>query len=276
MTAYNREKYIADAIESVLASSYSNFELIIVDDCSIDNTVKIALEYAACDSRLMVFINESNMGDYRNRNKASQYAKGKYIKYVDSDDMIYPNTLEYMVLQMEQHPEAGFGVSSRTESKCKIYSPLQAYYTHFYVHGLLDNGPTAVIIHRTRFIECGGFKEIRNVSDYDLWLRMAAKYPVVEMPKGLIYWREHNLQEINLAPKYYLEYNLKIIRQNVLATVCPLSKSQKREILYKLSKQTFISIVKEFIKQKNFKYFTYLIKVNFLNLDKANLKMFTL
>src|ERR1700682_441555 len=117
MTAYNREKYIGEAIESVLASSYANFELIIVDDCSKDNTVKIAKAYAEKDSRIKVFVNEKNLGDYLNRNRAAELAQGKYIKYLDSDDLIYYYALEVMVKYMEKFPDAGFGLSSLPDYK---------------------------------------------------------------------------------------------------------------------------------------------------------------
>ncbi len=66
MTVYNREKYIAEAIESVLASSYTNFELIIVDDGSKDHSVEIAQKYEAQDHRIKVYVNEQNLGDYSN------------------------------------------------------------------------------------------------------------------------------------------------------------------------------------------------------------------
>src|SRR5258706_13206257 len=97
MTAFNREKYIADAIESVLASSYENFELIIVDDASSDNTVAIASQFAEKDKRIRIYVNEKNVGDYPNRNKAAGYAQGKYINYVDADDKLYYYGLEVMV-----------------------------------------------------------------------------------------------------------------------------------------------------------------------------------
>ena len=86
MTSYNREKYIGFAIESVLASTYTNWELIIVDDGSIDKTVEIAQQYEKKDGRIRFYRNEKNLGDYPNRNKAASYAGGKYIKYVDADD----------------------------------------------------------------------------------------------------------------------------------------------------------------------------------------------
>ena len=81
MTAYNRELYIAEAIESVLASTYQDFELIIVDDGSKDKTVAIAKKYESKDSRVKVFVNEQNLGDYPNRNKAASFASGKDIKH---------------------------------------------------------------------------------------------------------------------------------------------------------------------------------------------------
>src|SRR5665647_2829415 len=93
MTAYNREKYNEEAIESVLTSSYNNWELIIVDDCSKDSTVDIAEKYARLDKRVHVYKNERNLGQFGNRNKAASYAKGVYLKYVDSDDIIYPLSL---------------------------------------------------------------------------------------------------------------------------------------------------------------------------------------
>lgn len=97
MTAYNREKYISQSIESVLSSTHNDFELIIVDDCSKDKTVEIAKWYEKTDSRIRVYVNEENLGDYPNRKKAVTFASGKYIKYLDSDDIMYPSCLETMV-----------------------------------------------------------------------------------------------------------------------------------------------------------------------------------
>ena len=76
MTAYNREKYIAEAIESVLASTFQDFELIIVDDCSRDHTVEIVRRYTS-DPRLQVHVNEKNLGDYPNRNRAASLVQNR-------------------------------------------------------------------------------------------------------------------------------------------------------------------------------------------------------
>ena len=99
MTAYNREIYIAQAIESVLQSTYTNFELIIVDDGSTDSTLSIAKKYAEADERVYVYQNETNLGDYNNRNRAASLAKGMLYKYLDSDDVIYPCSIEIIILK---------------------------------------------------------------------------------------------------------------------------------------------------------------------------------
>ena len=110
MTSYNRSALIGEAVESVLDSGYSSFELIIVDDASTDDTVAIAQAYACKDDRIKVFVNEINIGDYLNRNKAASYATGKYLKYVDSDDKLLKGGLQYCVACMEQNAKADWAM----------------------------------------------------------------------------------------------------------------------------------------------------------------------
>jgi glycosyltransferase involved in cell wall biosynthesis len=260
MTAYNREKYIAEAIESVLSSTYKNFELIIVDDKSSDKTLDIAKSYENEDNRIKVYINENNLGDYPNRNTASTYANGKYIKYVDSDDMIFSNTLEIMVMEMEQRPNAGFGFSSRINTSTKSFSPIEAYRCHFFERGILDIGPTSIIYRREKFEEVGKFKSLRNVSDLDLNLRMAARFEVIELKKDLIYWREHPGQEIRLDPDKYLEYGLQIIQNIIDDPKCPLLDSEKKIVITKTKRIYANHILQSIIKKGNMKkYLSYWI-----------------
>jgi glycosyltransferase involved in cell wall biosynthesis len=199
MTAYNRENYISSAIESVLASTYNNFELIIVDDCSADSTVEIANSYAAKDSRITIISNDQNLGDYPNRNKAASYARGKYLKYLDSDDMIMPWSIEIMVYCMEHFPNAALGISSnKTENMIypKLISPVQAYRSYYYANRILSVGPTGTIIRRDVFSQIGGFSGENYIGDIELWLLISQKYSVLYLPPGLIYWREHEGQQI--------------------------------------------------------------------------------
>ena len=90
-------KFFDEMLRSVTRQTYQNWELIVVDDQSRDRSVEIAQSYAAKDARIKVYVNEVNLGDYPNRNRAASYARGKYLKYVDADDMIYPYGLEQLV-----------------------------------------------------------------------------------------------------------------------------------------------------------------------------------
>jgi glycosyltransferase involved in cell wall biosynthesis len=198
MTAYNREKYIAEAMESVLASTFKDFELIIVDDCSKDRTIEIARHYET-DSRVRVYLNEKNLGDYPNRNRAAELARGKYLKYVDADDLIYPHGLSVMVDSMERFPSAGLGLALPQDADKPYPFPLSskaAYEKHFFHHYILYKAPLSAIIQREAFREVGGFSTSEGPrSDAEMWLRMAARFDVLLMPNGLVWWRAHEEQE---------------------------------------------------------------------------------
>lgn len=91
---YNCAKYIAIAIESVQNQSYQNWEMLIQDDCSIDNSFEIAKSYEICDSRIKVEVNAKNSGAAITRNNAIERSKGEYLAFLDSDDLWLPNKLE--------------------------------------------------------------------------------------------------------------------------------------------------------------------------------------
>lgn len=251
MTAYNREKYISESIESVLASTYTNFELIIVDDASRDRTVGIAKNYAAKDARIKIFVNDINLGDYPNRNKAASYATGKYIKYVDADDLIYPWGLAILVDCMERFPGVGWGLCSLDQDINNIFpfqlSPAEAYHYHYLGPGLFHKAPLSSIIKKQVFDEAGGFGNIRMAGDNEMWHRLAQKYPVLLMCQGIVWYRKHDSQEINDLKKYLLVYDkikFKYLRDND----CPLDKTTAEALLgkYKLEikKHIILSVAK--------------------------------
>lgn len=238
MTVYNREKYIAEAIESVLASSYAHFELIIVDDQSTDQSVEIARKYEQHDSRIKVYVNEKNLGQFQNRNKAATYANGKYIKYLDSDDLIYPHGLQVMVWAIEQFPEAAFAVSYPKPEDTTPYpiqlSPQQAYYEQFLESGVMDIGPSGIIFNRQRFAESGGFAESGYVgNDNEILFRLAQKHPIVKMPTSLVWWRRHDNQAIGagITSNEYLFNHFKLILSFLKHQDCPLSETDQQKAI---------------------------------------------
>jgi glycosyltransferase involved in cell wall biosynthesis len=255
MTAYNREKYIAEAIESVMASTYQNWELIIVDDCSTDHTVKIARSYKAKDNRIRVYVNEKNLGDYPNRNQAASYAKGKYLKYVDADDIIYRHGLEIIVDNMEQFPEAGWGIMSQRQFSHLPYPILlgsDELYRHHYMHKrpLLNKAPLSVVIKKELFDMVGGFEKVRHFGDVELWHRLALNHDAVIMQDGIVWWRGHNDQE---SSKKFLKVNtffesMKMIENNINLNECRLSKEEKQLVINSLKnrkRRYFIKLLKQ-------------------------------
>ena len=76
VTVYNREAYLAETLRSILNSTFQDFEIVVVDDCSSDRSVDIARQFASKDNRIVVHVNKKNLGDYHNRNKAASLAKG--------------------------------------------------------------------------------------------------------------------------------------------------------------------------------------------------------
>jgi len=232
MTAYNREDFIAEAIESVLASSYKNFELIVVDDCSQDSSIAIARKYEDLDNRVKVFINVKNLKDYPNRNKAATYAKGKYIKYLDSDDLIYPWGLEIMVFCMEKYPTTALGLISynfKDKSKLPLLLSSKEAFNQFYFKGsLIACGPSSSIIRRDVFESLGGFSGKPYIGDTELWFRIAAIHSIVALPLDLIWWREHENQQFKEGEKYYEKNNYKLFLSFLEDSNCPLNDYEKK------------------------------------------------
>ncbi len=249
MTAYNREKYIAEAIASVLSSTYQNFELIIVDDCSIDKTAEIANKFASTDDRVSVYINEKNLGDYPNRNKAAGYAKGKYIKYCDSDDKLFDWTLGYCVEMMEKYPEAGMAILKLDKNLNKeLVGSREAIQYNFFQNQILQIGPSGTMLRKIAFEKVGYYKADYGVpSDMYFNLKMAATFPIVLLEKEFFFYRIHDGQELNNLYSYVC-YDYKYLHDALKIDDFPLSQTQKIFLLKK-ARQSFIEMFVQYLKK---------------------------
>jgi glycosyltransferase involved in cell wall biosynthesis len=107
MPAYNTEKYIAEAIESILDQNYPHFELLICDDGSTDGTLDIVKKYGAKDPRIKYFYNKKNIGNLKTTNFLFDQCIGKYICVQDSDDISDKNRLEYLLIELESNIKLG-------------------------------------------------------------------------------------------------------------------------------------------------------------------------
>jgi glycosyltransferase involved in cell wall biosynthesis len=234
ITVYNRERYVAEAVESVLAQTMRDFEVIIVDDASTDGSAKIVEKYAGLDSRVRFFRNDRNLGDFPNRRRAAEHARGQYLKYVDSDDLIYPHSLAIMAEAMEGNPDAALALGhSEPDEDCPYpwkLTPAEAWRKQFLGRGCLDSGPTAAIIRRDAFFEIGGFGDWGVLNDADLWYRMSARWPVVLLAPGLVWWRRHERQEFtkNNAAMVYLERGFALTVERLSSPECPLTAAERK------------------------------------------------
>jgi glycosyltransferase involved in cell wall biosynthesis len=244
MTSYNREAFIAEAIESVLASTYQHFELIITDNCSTDKTTEIADRYAAKDARIRVYKNKENIGQFPNRNYAASLARGEYLKYLDSDDKIYPFGLAILVKRAVEYPEAGLIISTPVLDEKLPYPELltsqEAYRQYFLTDGFPSVGPSFILIKKTAFDEVKGFTVPSYAgTDTEFLLRIAALYPVVKAEYGTVWYRQHEGQEIQVAFKNY-EYELqefRVFSRLLNDANCPLTTAEKQLALEKLKKR---------------------------------------
>ncbi len=258
MTAYNREKLIPFAIESVLASTYTNFELIIVDDRSKDKTFEVCEGFAARDQRIRLYRNEINLGDYANRNRAAEYANGKYIKYVDADDAIYYWGLQVEVEMMERFPEVGYGLDSILQDDERqfpfVLHPREAYEGYYFKrNGIFDKSPTSAIIKRDVFRDEKGFRNLRMVGDCEMWHRLSRRYPVLLMPHGIIWSRGHAESESGkLKTDLMINYHYLLVkRQHVMSNDCPLTEAQRKSVSALLAKLQLKLIAKMIVRDRN-------------------------
>lgn len=180
MPAYNAEKTIEDSIKSVINQSYSDFELIIIDDCSTDSTSRIIERIAKEDSRIAFYKNPKNSGVSNTRNRAISLAKGEWIAFLDSDDLWAKNKLEKQLTFIRNIPDAVLSYTSSRfiDADNKIYSfEMHAKYKIAFKELLKRN----LISCSSVIVKADVIKNIKMPGDYMhedyyTWLTLLKKY----------------------------------------------------------------------------------------------------
>lgn len=206
ITSYNYDKYIKDAIESILNQSYSDFELVIIDDCSTDNSVKIIKQFE--DERIKFIQNEENLGLKNSMQKAISYCSGEWIAFLESDDLWLPDTLEKRLACAEKYPQVGiifndvleFGdedwllaVKNNFDRVRKILSKKTFPKNIFYdinVHNLILTF-SSVMIKRELFENVSFETPIDALLDWWLYIHIAYNTEAYYMKDKLTKWRQH-------------------------------------------------------------------------------------
>ena len=259
MPVYNGDKYLKEAVDSILNQTFSDFEFIIIDDGSTDNTEQIIKSYD--DKRILYIKNEQNLGVAESLNKGLDMAKGEYIARMDADDISLPERFEKQLQYMERHKNIAvcgssiecFGAvkNKRSTAPCgkkKIRLSL-----------LIKSGvfhPT--VIMRRSIIEKEHYRYnayYDKVEDFELWTRVAVKYRINNIKEVLLRYRIHSNQVTRNYTEEHKNCLLKV-RQKFLHTLgAELTDDEIRalndcfieEINYDEQTESLISALKKII-----------------------------
>jgi len=251
MASYNHEKYVAETIESVLSQTYQDFEFIITDDGSPDETVEIIKQNA--DPRIKLFCFPKNQGACVAMNNCIKEVKSEYIAIINSDDAWLPDKLEKQVKFLDEHPEYGavFGYAQFIDDGGNdlgyehIYSRIFIqpnrtrfeWLRHFFLSGNCLCHPSA-LIRKHCYNEVGLYDErFAQLPDFDFWIRLCMKYEIFIMAENLVKFRLHKNQEnvsgntpknnsrLTLEWSQILKNYLKSEIFNDLASIFPLTQN---------------------------------------------------
>lgn len=190
---YNGEQYMDLSIESVRSQTYNNWELIIVDDCSTDNTENIAKRYTRIDSRIKYYKNKCNLKLPRNLNRGFQLAKGKFLTWTSDDNIYYPTAIEEMVNKLnETKTEFVFAecdIIDEDGKKIEVICAPRNYQQAIWGGNFVG---ACFLYTKSLYENIGEYDpELYLVEDYDYWLRIFAKYQVSHINHKLYGYRKH-------------------------------------------------------------------------------------
>lgn len=210
--SYNHSRFITKALESVRSQTFQDWEVIVIDDGSKDDSVAVASMVAACDPRITVQTNPTNLGTYGTQQRALDQARGDYIAVLNSDDFWHPEKLERQVAEMDAAPQAAAcyvlgwkcdpeGNLSEDDVHADWPTTTLADYVPFlmYENRILASG---VLFRRSglRFeTTC------RYSGDWMALLEAAARGPFVCLTNRMVYWRQHDHNTYVISPKQLFE-----------------------------------------------------------------------
>lgn len=193
MPAYNAQDFIGSAIESVLNQTYANFELLIINDCSTDQTAKVIANYT--DKRITVITHTKNQGLSPTLNEGLAVAKGSLIARLDADDIAYPTRLAEQVRCFVEEPTLGL-VSSWTAVINQtgkvtgyakwIFTPEALYYLLHFRNCLTHS---SIMLKRSVALAAGGYT-LAQAEDQDLWSKIVKTAKIRHLHRVLVQWRD--------------------------------------------------------------------------------------
>ena len=203
---YNYGRFITDAIESVLGQTFPDFELLVVDNCSTDNTRELVESYARKDTRVTYFCNEANLGMVGNWNRCLKHASGEYVKILCADDVLVTDCLERQVLELERDPAVVLVTCVRQMTTIDLHQIRELRFGESYAvidgvdaiqmcfkGGNLIGEPTAVMFRRTA-AERGFDPGYSQLIDQEMWYYLLRDGKMAFIPETLCQFRQHEQQ----------------------------------------------------------------------------------
>jgi hypothetical protein len=199
MPVYNGERYLEEAVSSVFAQDYEDFELVAVDDGSTDRTPEILASWAAREPRMVIITLEQNVGIPAALNHGLEAGRGEFVARHDADDVFVSGRLREQVAVLESDPTVVLvsgifdtidGQGRRMSTVSRVEAPeVTAYLLHF---SNVVGGHAQVMYRREQVLAIGGYDEHYSLSeDYDLWTRLARLGRIVTLPKVMMKKRVH-------------------------------------------------------------------------------------
>ena len=179
ITNYNYGEYLDEAIQSVKNQTFKDWELIIIDDCSNDNSCHVLGKYAI-DDKIKIFYNKENLGLTKSSNKAITEARGEYVLRLDADDWLEKNTLEVMCNYLEIHRNKGIVYSDYNEGDAKIDASL-----------MKPPHPACALIRRNAWNDIRYNEAISCRDGLDFWLKFLARFEIGHISQALWNYRKH-------------------------------------------------------------------------------------
>ncbi len=216
MPCYNVEKYVGEAIESILNQTFTDFEFIIINDGSTDNTANIIRQYAKSDERIKFIDNEKNSGFIATSNQCLDVATGEYIAKMDSDDISTPERLEKQVKFLDANPEFGmvgcwyqrFGTLQDVRTLPEICLELD------FIYGC----KTTIVMFRRNIIEQNNLRydpDFFACEDYEFYSRFVQHAPIANLQEVLYLYRWHG-ENVSITKRQIQIENTERVRQNIL------------------------------------------------------------
>jgi hypothetical protein len=210
MSVFNGEAFLREAVESILAQTFTDFEFIIIDDGSTDKTAEILSNYAKRDNRVRV-VTQENRGRAESLNRGIELARAPLIARMDADDISLPHRLKEQVNYLKDHPEVGLlsGSCDYIDPRGRILGTGRVLLEDSEIRAvMLHYNPMchpAAIMKKDVVLASGGYRKLLlDADDYDLWLRMAERTRLANLSRVVLQYRFHAGQATSRNRKHQL------------------------------------------------------------------------